>query len=103
MLLIRQALGIRVNYLEGAMNQRITEVKESLTLILKKLESIESKIERQEADIKTYMEKSFSHLDSNELLEAGLKSTRTSVEVLRDEIDELHQIVMVLSQELNNE
>ena len=83
------------------MNQRITEVKESLTLILKKLESIESKIERQEADIKTYMEKRFSHLDSNKLLESGLRSTRTSVGLLRDEIDELQQMVMVLLFNLN--
>ena len=78
------------------MDYRMEEIGESLTLILKKLESLESKIEKQEEDIKAYMEQRPPSLDSNELLVAGLKSTRTSFELLRDEIDELHQLMVAL-------
>ena len=78
------------------MSGAIQEIKESLTLILNKLETIESKLEQQEKDIKEYMEQSPASLDSNELLVAGLKSTRTSFELLRDEIDELHQVTIEL-------
>ena len=47
-------------------------------------------------DIKKYIELSSVNLDSNELLISGLKSTRTSFELLRDEIDELHQVTIAL-------
>jgi hypothetical protein len=78
------------------MSGAIEEIKESLTLIVNKLETIESKLVRQEEDIKAYMEQSPVSLDSNELLIAGLKSTKTSFELLRDEIDELHQLMIAL-------
>jgi len=78
------------------MSGTIEEIKESLTLILNKLETIESKLEQQEEDIKGYMEQSPASLDSNELLVAGFKSTKTSFELLRDEIDELHQLMIGL-------
>ena len=79
------------------MNQTTSEISESLNLILNKLEAIDSKLEQQEEDIKAYIEQSSESLDSNELLIAGLKSTRTSFELLRDEIDELHQLTVALS------
>jgi len=78
------------------MSQVMEEIRESLTLILNKLDTIESEIEKQEEDIKVYMEQSPASLDSNELLVAGLKSTKTSFELLRDEIDELHQLMIDL-------
>jgi hypothetical protein len=78
------------------MNRAIGEIRERLTLIFNKLETIESKLVRQEEDIKAYMEQSPASLDSNELLVAGLKSTKTSFELLRDEIDELHQVTIEL-------
>ena len=78
------------------MNRAIGEIRERLTLIFNKLETIESKLVRQEEDIKAYMEQSPVSLDSNELLIAGLKSTKTSFELLRDEIDELHQLMIAL-------
>ncbi len=78
------------------MNQATEEIRETLNLILNKLETIDSKLECQEKDIKTYMEQNSASLDSNELLIAGLKSTRTSFELLRDEIDELHQVTIAL-------
>jgi hypothetical protein len=81
------------------MNQATSEIREFLTLILNKLETIESKLVKQEEDIKAYIGQSPSSLESNALLIAGLKSTRTSFELLRDEIDELHQVTVALFQE----
>lgn len=78
------------------MTQATEEIRESLNLILNKLEAIDSKLEQQEEDIKAYIEQRPASLDSNELLIAGLKSTRTSFELLRDEIDELHQVTIAL-------
>lgn len=72
------------------MVQNTNEIKESVNLILNQLECIEFKPEEQNKDIKTYIERSSTNLNLNELLIAGLKSTRTSFELLRDEIDELH-------------
>jgi hypothetical protein len=81
------------------MSRAIEEIRENITLILNKLETIDSKLECQEKDIKTYMEQNPAILDSNELIIVGLKSTRTSFELLRDEIDELHQVTVALFKE----
>jgi hypothetical protein len=78
------------------MSGTIEEIRDTLTFILNKLETIDSKLECQEKDIKTYVEQNPASLDSNELIIAGLKSTRTSFELLRDEIDELHQVTVAL-------
>lgn len=78
------------------MSQAIEEIRDALTFILNTLETIDSKLDRQEKDIKTYIEQNPLSLDSNELIIAGLKSTRTSFELLRDEIDELHQVTVAL-------
>ena len=78
------------------MSRETEEIRKSLTLILNKLNTIESKLEKQEGDIEAYIEQSSASLDSNELLVAGLKSTKTSFELLRDEIDELHQLMIGL-------
>lgn len=78
------------------MSQAMEEIRKSLTLILNKLETIESKLDQQEEDIKTYMEQNPSSLNSNELIIAGLRSTRTSFELLRDEVDELNAPVIIL-------
>ena len=78
------------------MSKIIDEIRESLTSIFKKLEAIEFQLERQGENIKVYIKQNNSDLDSNESLIAGLKSTRTSFELLRDEIDELHQLMVAL-------
>ena len=78
------------------MSQAMEEIRKSLTLILNKLDTIDSKLVKQEEDIKAYMEQNPASLDSNELIIAELKSTRTSFELLRDEIDELHQLMISL-------
>lgn len=85
------------------MSRTIEEIREALTLILNKLETIESKLDRQEEDIKTYMERSEISLDSNELIIAGLRSTKTSFELLRDEVDELNELVIMLFKEHKEE
>jgi hypothetical protein len=72
------------------------EIRDTLTFILNKLQTIDTKLERQEEDIKAYIARGLVNLDSNELLIAGLKSTRTSFELLRDEIDELQQVTVAL-------
>ena len=72
------------------------EIRDTLTFILNKLQTIDTKLERQEEDIKAYIARGLVNLDSNELLIAGLKSTRTSFELLRDEIDKLHQVTIAL-------
>ena len=78
------------------MSQTIEEIRDTLTFILNTLETIDSKLDGQEKDIKKYIELSSVNLDSNELLISGLKSTRTSFELLRDEIEELHQVTIAL-------
>ena len=78
------------------MSQAIEEIRDTLTFILNTLETIDSKLDGQEKDIKKYIELSSVNLDSNELLISGLESTRTSFELLRDEIDELHQVTIAL-------
>jgi len=78
------------------MSQAIEEIRDALTFILNTLETIDSKLDAQEKDIKTYIEQNPLSLDSNELIITGLKSTRTSFELLRDEIDELHQVTVAL-------
>jgi len=81
------------------MSRIIEEIREGVIHIFKKLEDIEVKLSKQEQDIKGYMEQSSSNFDATGLLTAGLKSTRTSFELLRDEIDELHQLTVALSKE----
>lgn len=73
--------------------------KEFYPLILKKLEAIELLLNNKEVEIKTYLARYPEALKSADVLLAGLKSTRTSFELLRDEIDELYQLTIVLSKD----
>ena len=72
------------------------EIIDMLTFILNMLKTIDRKLDLQEENIKAYTQRSMADLDSNELIITGLKSTRTSFELLRDEIDELHQVTVAL-------
>ena len=78
------------------MNNKITEIRELLIQISKKLEVTQQEIEQQSDDIKKYINLNLVNLDSNELIIAGLKSSKTSFELLRDEIDELQQLTIAL-------
>ena len=73
--------------------------KEFYSLILKKLEAIEVLLNNKEVEIKTYLARYPEALKSADVLLAGLKSTRTSFELLRDEIDELYQLTIALSKD----
>lgn len=84
------------------MSRTIEEIRAALTHIFKKLEDVEVLLSRQEEDIKVYMKQSSTNLDSNELLAAGLRSTRTSFELLRDEVDELYQLTVAIARGSND-
>ena len=74
-------------------------INEFYPLILKKLEAIEVLLNNKEVEIKSYLATNPDALKSADVLIAGLKSTRTSFELLRDEIEELHELTIVLSKE----
>lgn len=78
------------------MENKQEEIKELLTHILNKLEDLEQKIERQEEDIKIFLAGKDSSYEPSDLLIAQQKATRTSVELLREEIEELHQVIRVI-------
>jgi len=82
------------------MSRAIEEVNEYQTLIFNKLETIELTLKHQEEDIKAYIEQSPTDEDSNKLIIAGLKSTRTSFELLCDEIEEIHLLIAELFQHI---
>jgi cell fate regulator YaaT (PSP1 superfamily) len=71
------------------MEQKVDKLKDSLVFILDKLENME------EQEIENYIKKNRS-IDFNELVAAHLKSTKTSIELLREEIDELQQLITLL-------
>jgi len=64
---------------------------EELLIMLK---DIEIKITNQEKDVKTYIDKASSKTEITEILIAHMRSLKTSIELLRDEIDELEQIIL---------
>ena len=81
-------------------NKKITEVTELLFLILSKLEETETNIERQSHEIKQYIAKQELDVDTRTLLVAQQKSTKTSIELLREEIEELHEVVKLIFDEI---
>ena len=74
-------------------------INEFYPLILKKLEAIEVLLNNKEVEIKSYLATNPEALKSADVLLAGLKSTWTSFELLRDEIDEIHELTIALSKE----
>lgn len=71
------------------MENRGEEIKELLNHILNKLDRLEQKIERQEEDIRIFLTSRDSSYEPSSLFLAQQKATRTSVELLREEIEEL--------------
>jgi hypothetical protein len=72
------------------------EIKRLLGHIFDKLERLEKKIERQEEDIKIFLATRDPRYEPSTLLIAQQKATRTSVELLREEIEELHQVIKIV-------
>ena len=56
-------------------------------------------VRKQEEEIENYIKKNCT-IDFNELVAAHLKSTKTSIELLREEIEELHQLTTLLFEEI---
>ncbi len=77
------------------MEQKVDKLKDSLVFILDKLENMEKQVRKQEQEIENYIKKNRS-IDFNELVAAHLKPTKTSIELLREEIDELQQLITLL-------
>jgi hypothetical protein len=77
----------------------LSQIKELLNQILNKLETTELKIERQAEEINKYIQKHGVGLDAGDLLIAQGKATKTSIELLREEIEKLHQVVKVIFQQ----
>ena len=78
------------------MENKQEEIKELLGHILNKLEKIEQKIEKQNEDLRIFLAGKDSSYEPSNLLIAQQKATRTSLELLREEVDELHQIIRVI-------
>ena len=78
------------------MEKRGEEISELLNHIMNKLERLEQKIERQNEDVSIFLAGKDSSYEPSSLLIAQQKATRTSVELLREEIEELHQIIKVI-------
>lgn len=78
------------------MENRGEEIKGLLSHILNKLEALEQKIERQEEDVRIFLASRDSSYEPSDLLIAQQKATRTSVELLREEIEELNQVISVI-------
>ena len=83
------------------MEQNVDKLKDSLVFILDKLENMEKQVRKQEHEIENYIKKNRS-IDFNELVAAHLKSTKTSIELLREEIDELQQLITLLFNGIKN-
>ena len=78
------------------MENKQEEIKELISHILNKLEKLEQKIERQNEYVRIFLAGRDTNYDPSSLLIAQQKATRTSVELLREEVDELHQIIRVI-------
>ena len=81
------------------MEEKTTKIKDLLNLILKKLETTELTIERQAEEIKIYIEQQELDIETSKLLMAQQRAIKTSIEILRDEIEELHQVVKLIFNE----
>ena len=85
------------------MHKNIEEISESITMMLEKLENIETEITSQREDVATYFRTHGTRTDSDERLIARMQALATGVELLRDEVDELHELMIVLFKESDNE
>jgi hypothetical protein len=72
------------------MSNKENKIQELLIM----LKDIEVKITNQEKDVKKYIDKASSRTEITEILIAHMRSLKTSIELLRDEIDELEQIIL---------
>jgi polyhydroxyalkanoate synthesis regulator phasin len=81
------------------MEQKIHKLQDSIVFTLNKLEDMGKQVRKQEEEIENYIKKNCT-IDFNELVAAHLKSTKTTMELLREEIEELHQLTTLLFEEI---
>jgi hypothetical protein len=73
-------------------------INEIYLLILRKLEAIEEHLNNKQEEIKAYLARNSDIVKEVEVM-LGLQSTRTLFELLRDEVEELHQVTVALFRE----
>ena len=78
------------------MKNKQEEIKELIGHILNKLEKLEQKIEKQNEDLRIFLVGKDSSYEPSNLLIAQQKATRTSVELLREEVEEVNQVIRVI-------
>ena len=81
------------------MEQKVYKLQDSIVFTLNKLEDMGKQVRKQEEEIENYIKKNCT-IDFNKLVAAHLKSTKTSIELLREEIEELHQLTTLLFEEI---
>lgn len=81
------------------MEQKVHKLQDSIVFTLNKLEDMGKQVRKQEQEIENYIKKNCT-IDFNELVAAHLKSTKTTMELLREEIEELHQLTTLLFEEI---
>ena len=81
------------------MDQTAKKIEEMLNNLLLKLQEIEEQIKEQEENLAKQKSGLFEMTEANSELINASKATRTSVELLRDEIDEMHQVITLLFKE----
>lgn len=75
------------------MRSKDEEIKRLLGHIFNELQKLENKIEKQEEDIRSFLTTRDSNYEPSHLLIAQQKATRTSLELLREEI---HQVIKII-------
>ena len=68
---------------------------ELLNALLARLEDISKAMSNQEINVAIHMSKLWLNSEKIELLFAHIKSLKTSVELLREKIDEIQQIIVI--------
>ena len=81
------------------MEQKVHKLQDSIVFALNKLEDMGKQVRKQEEEIENYIKKNCT-IDFNELVAAHLKSTKTTMELLREVIEELHQLTTLLFEEI---
>jgi len=85
------------------MDKTTEGIQETLTLILEKLGNIETEITNQREDVKTYLKTMGIRTDFDEPIILRMHAINTSVELLRDEVDELRGLAIVLFRESDDD
>jgi uncharacterized phage infection (PIP) family protein YhgE len=78
------------------MDQTTKKIEEVVNNLFIKLKGIEEQVKEQEESITKQKSGLFEMMEANSELIKATRATRTAVELLRDEIDEMHQVMVEL-------